>query len=78
MGQKTFDSYLRQIDAKLSGRQWFLNEYSVVDPYLFVFYVWGARRGYPMHELKNFKDLKYNLLKRQAVQQLLSKEGIKL
>jgi glutathione S-transferase len=78
MGQKTFDSYLRQIDAKLSGRQWFLNEYSVVDPYLFVFYVWGGRRGYPMQELKNFTALKDKLLQRQAVQQVLSKEGIKL
>ena len=55
-----------------------MNEYSVVDPYLFVFYVWGARRDYPMQELKNFTALKDKLLQRQAVQQVLSKEGIKL
>jgi hypothetical protein len=29
----------------LSGRQWFSEKYSVLDPYGFVFYVWGAARA---------------------------------
>ena len=36
-GRETFDEYLRQIDSKLSGRNWFTDQYSVADPYLFVF-----------------------------------------
>src|ERR1700745_3811158 len=40
-GREAFDGYLRQIDSKLTGRNWFSDQYSVADPYLFVFYPWG-------------------------------------
>src|SRR5215472_18944277 len=35
MGLKTFHTYLKQIDGMLAGRDWFGNEYSVLDPYGF-------------------------------------------
>ena len=70
--------YLEQIDSKLAGRRWFSDQYSVADPYLFVFYVWGLRRGYPVQELKNFTALKDSLLQRPAVQHVLAKEKINL
>jgi glutathione S-transferase len=76
-GRKTFDGYLEQIDGKLAGRQWFSDHYSVADPYLFVFYVWGVRRGYPMQELKNFTALKDRLLQRPAVQRVVESENLK-
>ena len=78
MGRKTFDGYLDQIDRKLAGRQWFLDQYSVADPYLLVFYSWGLRRGYPMQELKNFSAFKDRMLQRPAVQNILAKEKINL
>ena len=37
-GLKSFHGYLKQIDGKLAGREWFGDKYSVVDPYGFVFY----------------------------------------
>jgi glutathione S-transferase len=76
MGRKTFDGYLEQIDRKLTGRQWFSDRYSVVDPYLLVFYSWGLRRGFPMQDLKNFSAFKERMLQRPAVQQILAKEKI--
>ena len=77
-GRKTFDGYLEQIDAKLLGRRWFSDQYSVADPYLLVFYAWGLRRGYPMQELKNFTAMKDSLVERPAVQRILAKEKINL
>lgn len=77
-GRKTFDGYLEQIDAKLAGRRWFSEQYSVADPYLLVFYPWGLRRGYPMQELKNFTAFKDRLLQRPAVQEVLAREKISL
>src|SRR5262249_17504811 len=44
-GRKSFHEYLKQIDGRLAGRQWLGEQYSVVDPYAFVFYTWGVRRG---------------------------------
>jgi glutathione S-transferase len=77
-GRETFDGYLRQIDGKLAERNWFLDQYSVADPYLFVFYPWGLRRGYPMQELKSFSAFKDRMLQRPAVQHILAKEKINL
>lgn len=77
-GRETFDGYLQQIDSKLAGRDWFTNQYSVADPYLFVFYFWGVRRGYPMQELKNFSAFKDRMMKRSAVRHVLTKEEIDL
>lgn len=77
-GRETFDDYLRQIDSKLAGRNWFTDQYSVADPYLFVFYPWGLRRGYPMQELKHFTAFKDRMLERPAVQKILATEKIRL
>ena len=51
-GLKTFHGHLKQIDGMLAGREWFGNEYSVLDPYGFVFYTWGVRRELPMADTK--------------------------
>jgi glutathione S-transferase len=36
-GLKTFHGYLEDIDARLAGREWLSDRYSVVDPYAHVF-----------------------------------------
>ncbi len=78
MGLKTFHAYLKQIDGMLAGREWFLDRYSVVDPYALVFYIWGVRRELPVAELKNFTAFKDRLVQRPAAQRVLDDEKIKI
>jgi glutathione S-transferase len=78
MGLKTFHGYLKQIDGMLSGREWFSERYSVLDPYGFVFYTWGVRRELPMAELENYTAFKERMLKRPAVRRVLEQEKIKI
>jgi glutathione S-transferase len=77
-GKKSFHEYLKQIDARLAGRQWLSDQYSVLDPYAFVFYAWGVRRELPMAELKNFGAHKDRLLQRPAVQRVVADEKVKV
>ena len=77
-GLKTFHSYLKQIDGMLAGRDWLGNEYSVLDPYGFVFYTWGVRRELPMAEMKNYTAFKDRMLKREAVQKVAADEKVKV
>ena len=78
MGRKTFHGYLKQIDGMLANRQWFFDKYSVVDPYAFIFYVWGLRRELPVAELKNYTSFKDRMLERPAVRRVLEDEKIKV
>jgi glutathione S-transferase len=78
MGLKAFHGYLKQIDGMLAGRQWFLDGYSVIDPYGLVFYSWGVRRELPMPELKNYTAFKDRMLKRPAVGRALDDEKIEV
>ena len=75
-GLKTFLGYLKDIDARLAGREWFADGYSAVDPYGLVFYTWGARRDLPVGELKNYTAFKDRMLQRPAVQRALADEQI--
>jgi glutathione S-transferase len=78
MGLKAFHGYLKQIDGMLAGREWFLDGYSVIDPYGLVFYSWGVRRELPMSELKNYTAFKDRMLQRPAVRRALEDEEIKV
>ena len=77
-GLKAFHGYLKQIDGIINGREWFSDRYSVVDPYAFVFYTWGARRDLPVGELKNYTAFKDRMLKRPAVQRVVEDEKVKV
>jgi glutathione S-transferase len=77
-GLKTFHGHLQQIDSMLSGREWFGDSYSVLDPYGLVFYTWGVRRELPMGELKNYTAFKDRMVKRPAVAKTLDEEKIKV
>jgi len=77
-GRKAFHDYLKQIDARLAGRQWLGEEYSVLDPYAFVFYTWGVRRELPMADLKGYAAFKDRMLARAAVRRVVEEESIKL
>lgn len=77
-GLKSFHGHLKQIDGMLAGREWLGDSYSVVDPYAFVFYVWGVRRELPVGELKNYTAFKNRMTQRPGVQRVLEDEKIKV
>jgi glutathione S-transferase len=77
-GRKSFHGYLKQIDGMLAGREWLGDQYSVLDPYGFVFYVWGVRRELPMDELTNYTAFKDRMKNRPAVARVLEDEKIKI
>jgi glutathione S-transferase len=77
-GRKAFHGYLKQIDGMLAGKQWLTDQYSVLDPYAFVFYAWGVRRELPMGELANYTAHKDRMLARPAVQRVVADENVKL
>lgn len=69
--------YMREADLLLEGREWFGEQYSVLDPYGFFFYNWAVRKsGAPVRELKNYAAFNERMLARPAVRQVLEKEGI--
>jgi glutathione S-transferase len=78
MGKRSFHGYLKQIDEMYADREWLSEKYSVLDPYAFVFYVWGVRRELPMAELKNYGALRDRMLKRPAVQRVVADENLKV
>jgi glutathione S-transferase len=78
MGLKTFHGYLKQIDGMLAGRKWLSDQYSVLDPYAFVFYTWGVRRELPMAELAEYSAFKNRMLERPAVQRVVEQEKVKV
>jgi len=77
-GLATFHSHCREIDAQLSGKEWFLGRFSTVDCYAFVFYGWGMLAGLPMHDLPNFTVHKDRMLARPAVRRVLEREGVSI
>jgi glutathione S-transferase len=77
-GLKSFHGYLKEMDGKIAGREWFSDKYSALDPYALVFYVWGVRRGLPMPELKNFTAFKDRMAKREAVGKVWEDEKVSI
>ena len=77
-GKKTFHGYLKQIDGMLAGRQWLSDQYSVLDPYGFLFYAWGVRRELPVAELKSYTAFKDRMLQRPAVRRIVEDEKVKV
>ncbi len=77
-GKKTFHGYLKQIDGMLTGRQWLSDQYSVLDPYGFLFYTWGLRRELPVAELKSYSAFKDRMLQRPAVRRIVEDEKVKV
>jgi glutathione S-transferase len=77
-GKKTFHGYLKQIGGMLAGRQWLSDQYSVLDPYGFLFYTWGVRRELPVAELKSYTAFKDRMLQRPAVRRIVEDEKVKV
>ena len=77
-GPQGFPRLSEQIDGLFAGKQWLFDRYSVLDPYAFVFYVWGVRRELPMAELANYTAFKDRMLARPAVQRVVEDEKVKV
>lgn len=69
-------AYIEKILA--DGRDWAIPEgYSIVDPYLLVFYRWGQRIGLNMrNDYRAWSQILDRTLARAAVQRVLEKEGV--
>ena len=74
-GRKSFWANLQEIDSLLQGKRWMMgDQYTVADPYALVFYGWGVRGEFPMHELANYTAWKDRMLERPAVRRILESE----
>lgn len=76
--RQVFFDHLREIDSLLLGRDWFFERFSTVDAYAFVFYSWAQRVDLPVHDLGAYSAHKNRMLKRQAVQRVLAREGVSI
>ncbi|MGO4387132.1 glutathione S-transferase family protein [Microvirga sp. 2YAF29] len=79
-GEEHLSSAYALIEAKLTERTWAVGDrYSVVDPYLLVFYRWGNRMSRNMQgAYPAWTAHARRLEKREAVQRAIAQEGISL
>jgi glutathione S-transferase len=79
-GKEHLLSAFALVEAKLKDRDWAAGDhYSVVDPYLLVFYRWGNRMAIDMqHGYPAWTSHARRLEGREAVQRAISQEGISL
>ncbi|HEX7011957.1 MAG TPA: hypothetical protein VF161_04395 [Steroidobacteraceae bacterium] len=65
------------IEASLAGRAWALGDrYSLVDPFLLVFYIWGAYIGMDMRKHVAWSGHTRRMLQRPAVQRAYAQEDL--
>lgn len=79
IGIPTFRKTLLEVEKRLTGKTWALGEsYSVVDAYLFVFYMWSQRQDVVAHSppLPVWKELWERMYARDTTQRALATEGI--
>ena len=70
---------LLDVDRRLTGRRWALGDsYSVVDPYLLVFWIWSQRDDVAPHvvTMPNWRAHAERVFAREATWKCLDREGI--
>ena len=78
-GRRTVESYFDELELLSQDGGWIVgNQYSIADPYLLVFYRWGARVGFDMSRYPNWNRHKEKMLARPAVQRALATEEIEI
>jgi glutathione S-transferase len=76
-GRAEFWQALQHVEQRLDGRPFALGDaYSICDPYLMIFYLWGRFIGLPVGELSGYSGLIARVLARPAVQRALSEEQL--
>ncbi len=79
VGVPTFQKTLLEVERRLSGNRWALGgDYSVVDPYLLVFYMWSQREDVVEYapKLPVWKEHWERIYSRETTQRALATEGI--
>ncbi|MDX1403857.1 MAG: glutathione S-transferase N-terminal domain-containing protein [Woeseiaceae bacterium] len=79
VGVPNYQKTLLEVEKRLQDKVWALGEqYSVVDPYLFVFYMWSQRQDVVEYSppLPAWKQLWDRLYAREATQRALNTEGV--
>lgn len=78
-GRANVEAAYAEIEQRIAGPWALAAGYSVVDPYLLVFYRWGQRMGLDMAErYPRWTDQIDRLLGRAAVQRVLDREAIEV
>ena len=77
-GLRSLEHHLREMDAMLARREWFLDAYSPCDAYAFALYAYGLRRELPVHSLPNFTAFRDRMMQRPAVRRVVEDEGAKV
>ena len=79
VGAPNLRNTLLEVDRRLAGREFALGkDFSVVDPYLFVFYMWSQRDDIAPHtaDMTNWKAHAKRILERPATWKCLNREGV--
>ena len=79
IGIPTLQKTLAEVDRRLAGRPFALGDaYSVVDPYLLVFWIWSQRDDVRPHapELPNWRAHAERMFDRPATWHCLNREGV--
>lgn len=78
-GRRTVETYLDELETLSRDGGWIVaDRYSIADPYMLVFYRWGARVGFDMSRYPNWNRHKAAMLARPAVQRALATEEIEI
>lgn len=65
------------IEANLAGREWALGDrYTLVDPFLLVFYIWGLYIGLDLRKHAAWTEHARRILQRPAVERAYAQEGL--
>ncbi len=78
-GMASLNDVYTQVDTNLKDKQYAMGaSYSIVDPYLLVFFRWGNRLGLDMQKYANWAKHTQLLEQRNAVKMVLGVENISI
>ena len=81
-GRKTCRTLWEAVETKIGPGRWALGErYSVADPYLLVYWLWGRSPllNYDMaHDFPRWSEHARRMARRPAVQRVFATEGLQL
>jgi len=76
-GREHFWQALQHLDGRLAGRAFALGDaYSICDPYLMIFYLWGRFVGLPVGDLAAYSRLVGRVVERPAVKRAIADEQL--
>jgi len=75
-GREQFWQALQHIDGRLAGPFALGDSYSICDPYLMIFYLWGRFVRLPVVELATYSKLVARVVERPAVKRAITDEQL--